>query len=137
MKLMDGMAVRGIKYVTPIPPDKATGKLKQIYDQINHDFVLAAPFTLHSSVPDLTAAVWSAERETLFHGIVPRGHKEAVVAAVAIINKCPYCIDAHTLMMQASGEDEAAGILSKQTHLQALVEWAKSTRSVKSARELQ
>lgn len=135
MKMMDTMATRGIKYVNVISPNKASGKLKQIYRQISHDFALAPPFTLHSPVPDLVAAVWSMERETMFHGFVPRGHKEAVVAAVAIINDCPYCIDAHTLMMQASDENEAAKVLSSQTgnisnaELQELIKWAKATRT--------
>jgi len=135
MKAMDNMATRGIKYVSVTTPKKASGKLKQIYDQINRDFALAPPFTLHSAVPDLVAAVWSLERETMFHGIVPRGHKEAVVAAVAIINECPYCIDAHTLMMQASDESEAVKALSSNggriadAELQRLVDWAKATRT--------
>jgi AhpD family alkylhydroperoxidase len=135
MNLMNNMAISGIKYVKVISPGKATGKLKQIYDQINHDFAVAPPFTLHSALPDLVAAVWSAERETMFHGIVPRGRKEAIVAAVAIINQCPYCIDAHTLMMQATNEGDAAKILSGQSgniadlELQQLVNWAKATRT--------
>ena len=135
MAMMDMMATHGIQYLTIEPPSKATGKLKQVYAQISRDMALAAPFTLHSSQPDLVAGVWSAERETLFHGIVPRGYKEAVAATVAVINECPYCIDAHSVMMQASDEGDAAKIVKSQSgtikdeKLQQLVDWAKASRT--------
>lgn len=129
------VATQGIQHLTVESPRKAEGKLKQIYAQINRDLTLAAPFTLHASQPDLVGAVWSAERETMFHGIVPRGYKEAVVASVAVINECPYCIDAHTVMMEASDEGDAAKIVREQSgtikdeKLQKLVDWAKASRT--------
>ena len=136
MSMMESMmATSGIHYVQATPPRQATGKLRQIYDQISHDFTLAGPFTLHSPQPDLVAAVWSAERETMFHGIVPRGHKEAVVAAVATINECPYCIDAHTMMMGAADEGAAGEVIYsgsgqiQDERIQRLVDWAKATRT--------
>lgn len=136
MRMTDMMvATQGIQHLSVESPRKAEGKLKQVYAQINHDLTLAAPFTLHASQPDLVAAVWSAERETMFHGIVPRGHKEAVVASVAVINECPYCVDAHTVMMQASDEGDAAKIVREQSgtvqdaKMQALVDWAKASRT--------
>ncbi len=133
MNIMNQMAINGIKYVEAIPPGKAKGILSQIYNQIEHDFAIAPPFTLHSAIPELVAAVWSAERETMFHGIVPRGIKESIVAAVAIINECPYCIDAHTLMMQASDEGVAAKEMTGESgkitdsKIQQLTDWAKAT----------
>lgn len=71
----------------------------------------------------------------MFHGIVPRGQKEAVVATVAVINKCPYCVGAHTLMMQGVNETAAADVIYKgdgqiqDKRTRQLVEWAKATRT--------
>jgi len=135
MAFKDRFETNNIKFLTIHKPSEATGKLKQIYAQVNHDFMLAAPFTLHAAEPDLVASVWSAERETMFYGIVPRAHKEAVVSEVAKTNHCPYCISAHTLMMQASGEEDASKIVLNNNGnvndplLQQRIEWGAATRT--------
>lgn len=71
----------------------------------------------------------------MFYGIVPRAHKEAVVSEVAKTNHCPYCISAHTLMMQASGEEDASKIVLNNNGnvndplLQQRIEWGAATRT--------
>ena len=43
-------------------------------------------------------------RESELVGNVRRDIKEAVAATVSKINKCPYCVDAHTIMLNAAGK---------------------------------
>jgi AhpD family alkylhydroperoxidase len=69
-------------------------------------------------------------------GNVPRGFKEVVAATVSKLNQCPYCVDAHTIMLKATGEHGTANAISDARYAQIsnvrihkLVEWALATRS--------
>jgi len=71
---------------------------------------------------------------------VGRDLKEAVAGAVSESNQCPYCVDVHTAMVQATtGHDAAAAIRSGQLdgiadeRMAQLVRWAAATRSPAAA----
>lgn len=49
----------GVKYVTPVPPDEADGLLAETYEQLDDEYLVAPPFTLHSPIPALFAGLWS------------------------------------------------------------------------------
>lgn len=107
-----------IKYIrqTAVPPPIAR--------QIRRDFgALVDPFVCHAPVPDLLAGVWMATRETTLCGHVPRGVKETVATAVSQLNQCPYCTDAHSIMLRAAHVDEST------PKTQRMMAWAKATRS--------
>jgi len=126
-----------IKHIQPISPASASGLLAQAYPQIKRDFgALVEPFTLHAPAPQLLVGVWMATRETELVGRVRRELKEAVAAAVSRINRCPYCVDAHTMMLHAADAHGAAAAIAggrdeqiQDPALQALVAWATATRS--------
>lgn len=128
-----------VKYVSPVAPGSAEGLVAQVYVQMKRDFgVIPEPFTLHSPVPNLLAGVWSIARETLVAGHVRRGHKEVVATAVAEINRCPWCVDAHSIACYATRERAAvqfilAGASTESPPLPGdtglLLQWALSTRS--------
>lgn len=91
-----------IKYITPVPPDAASGLLGEVYDQIRCDFgAVVEPFAVHSVSPRLLAAVWAVCRESELVGIVPREVKEAVAVTICKMNQCGYCVDAHLVMLHA------------------------------------
>jgi AhpD family alkylhydroperoxidase len=94
------------------------------------------PFIVHSSSPQLLAGYWAASRETTLAGIVPRAQKESVSPAVSKVNQCPYCVDAHTMMLMAAGNVEAAQKICKDqpdrisdVRMNSIVEWSLATRS--------
>lgn len=124
-----------IKYITTVSPTSAHGLVAELYTQIKRDFgAIVEPFSLHSLLPKLLAGVWIATRETELTGIVPRNTKEVIATAISIANKCPYCVDAHTIMLDAVGEHKASDALSKRaisgigdSKLKAIGEWALST----------
>ena len=130
-----------IKYIHSIAPAEADGIVAEIYAQIKRDFgVVVEPFLLHSTLPDLLAGVWTACRETELTGIVPRSVKEIIATTVSQTNRCPYCVDAHTIMLNAIGEHKITKSLSLSTtsgiddpKLKAISKWALSSRSQKSA----
>ncbi|NOR51601.1 MAG: alkylhydroperoxidase [Gammaproteobacteria bacterium] len=127
-----------IKYIKTKRRLDISGIVEEIYDQINSDFgAVVEPFLLHSLSPRILGGVWASCRETeLVTDIVPRKEKELVASTISQINRCPYCVDAHTIMLNAEGAHEVTGLLSTDTKtdisdpkLLALHEWALSTRT--------
>ena len=126
-----------IKHVRPVDAGSASGLVAEIYAQIKKDFgKVVEPFVLHSLVPKLLAGVWMACRETELAGRVPRHLKEAVAAAVSMTNRCPYCVDAHTIMLNASGEHNVATSISHANYAKIgdakarfLAQWASTTNA--------
>lgn len=129
-----------LKYLVPIKPSKAKGLIAQVYSQIKKDFGrIVEPFTLHSPIPKLLAGAWMVSRESELVGFVPRNIKEAVAASVSKLNQCPYCVDAHTIMMSAAGDKRTAELLTKgkydeiePSQTKKIMKWALSTLSPKS-----
>ena len=115
----------------------ARGLVGEVYRQIRQDLgIVGEPWALHSPVPTLLAGTWIAYRESLLAGRVARRDKEAVVAAVSRTNRCAYCLDSHTLILNVQGEGAVAeairtghdeGIPNPTVRLR--VEWAGATRS--------
>jgi AhpD family alkylhydroperoxidase len=102
----------GIRYLHPVSPATATGLVAAVYSQARREFGLLPPIPLHSPVPRLLAGAWCVLRETLLAGRVGRPVKEALAAEISRLNRCPFCIDAHTLMLAAAGESDAARALA-------------------------
>jgi len=111
--------------------------LAQTYPQIKRDFgALVEPFSLHAPAPRLLAGIWMATREIALVGIVRRVIKEAIAATVSQLNRCPYCVDAHTMMLHAISAHGAAAAISQENDseiqdpaIRPIIAWAKATRS--------
>jgi AhpD family alkylhydroperoxidase len=129
-----------IRYIHSVKANIAQGLVAQIYFQIKRDFAsLVEPFTLHSPSPKLLAGVWMTCRETELAGKVSREIKEAVAASISKINQCPYCVDAHTIMLNATGKRSLARLISNENYdqisdseVREIVKWALATRSPRS-----
>jgi AhpD family alkylhydroperoxidase len=125
-----------IRHLQPVSPATATGLVAEVYSQARREFGLLPPIPLHSPVPRLLAGAWCVLRETLVTGQVERPVKEALAAAISRLNRCPYCIDAHTLMLAAAGERDAARALAagkpdllRDEALREVVAWGAAHRS--------
>ncbi len=124
-----------IKYIHPISTTVAQGDIAEIYAQIKRDFGrVVEPFTLYSPVPKLLAGGWMVCRETEVVGNVSRPVKEAVAATVSMLNRCPYCVDAHTIMLASAGKGAVADAISKARFdriddhkMGAIVDWVLAT----------
>ncbi len=129
-----------VKYISPVKPSSAKGLVAGVYAQIERDFGrVVEPFLIHSPLPKLLAGAWMVCRETELVGVVPRVTKEAVAATVSQVNSCSYCVDAHTIMLNASGQGKLANAIDKAKYeeiadekLFALVQWALATTSPRS-----
>ncbi|HYK90665.1 MAG TPA: alkylhydroperoxidase [Acidobacteriota bacterium] len=126
-----------IRYVKPVRSSAARGIVAQVYREIKHEFgTLGEPLTLHSPIPDLLVGVWSAFRECLLSGQAPRELKEAVAVTVSRLNRCPYCIDAHSIMLHAAAAHSTAGAIQsnrdneiEDERMRSIVAWAAATRT--------
>ena len=126
-----------IKYIQSVGGNASDPLVLEVYDQIKRDFgKIVEPFSVHSSFPKLLARVWMASPEAESVGIVPRSYKEAVAVAVSALNSCPYCIDAHLIMLYALGEKGVADAICKGKYeqisdvkIRKLVMWTLSTLS--------
>ncbi|MEV4460643.1 carboxymuconolactone decarboxylase family protein [Microbispora sp. NPDC049633] len=98
------------RYVTPVPREAATGRVAEVYDQIARDFGMARMplFMTLSPAPDVLAPTWAVLRESLLAGQAPRAAKEVVAAGISLANKCPFCVDAHAMLLHATGEHRLA-----------------------------
>lgn len=121
-----------LRYVTPAEP--ATGRVAQVHAQVATDFGLArAPtFQTLSPAPDLMAATWALLREAVLAGDAPRTGKEVVATGVSLANRCPFCVDAHTMMLHATGDHRLAETIARgdvpadPAHARLLA-WARAT----------
>lgn len=134
-RLFSEVSMRTLRYVHPIPPARATGLLSDVCEQIDDDFVLGGPLVVHSQTPVLMAGMWMAGREiNLVTTALDRPEKEAIAAAVAVTNRCPYCVDLHTTLTHAAERHEVAAAIRTQgtvddPHWDAVIEWGLATRT--------
>jgi AhpD family alkylhydroperoxidase len=116
---------RQIKHVRAVAVEEATGLVAQVYFQLARDFQILPPATVHSCAPELLAAVWCMLRETSLAGTVPKRFKEAVAIGVSMANTCPYCVEAHSLMLGDAGASTDALLVGRGgNRLIELVRWA-------------
>jgi AhpD family alkylhydroperoxidase len=132
-----GQQTSQVKHVQAISTRAAHGRLAEIYQQIEHGFAVMPPFSLHSPAPDVLAGLWVFLAETLTaSGQVPRRYKESVATAVSQINQCPYCVDAHAMMLHGVADRTTAEALRsgntaaiQDERVRSLVNWALATRT--------
>ncbi len=124
------MSIRYIKPPGSVAGESLSGK---VLSQVRKEFgAEVETFALHRPVPELLAGTWMACRETLLAGDGSRESKELVAAAVSTINRCPYCVDAHSIMLlESSGFDYPAALTDP--YLGRIAEWASSTLKPGSA----
>jgi AhpD family alkylhydroperoxidase len=142
-EIMREPLTKTIKYVRAVSYHSARGLTAEVYHQLQTDFIPAPLVALHSPLPEVMAGVWSVLRETLMAGKVSRPYKEAVAVTVSKANECPFCVDAHTVMLRATSDHDVVNAVIHEDHdqildpqMQALVQWAGSTRISNTAAAL-
>lgn len=135
------VARRGVRYVTPVSPARATGLVAAVYDQMRREFAIVPPLTLHSPIPELLAGVWAVTREAYVVDPAGRAQREALATAVSQANSCPFCVEVHSIMARAAGgmipAEASASVfpLDPPSSADPLVAWGGATRSPRLLRE--
>jgi AhpD family alkylhydroperoxidase len=124
------------RLTTPAPPGDATGRTAEVYAQLAADFGIgrAPTFVALSAAPDLLAATWAMLRESLLAGRASRTDKELVALGVSAANRCPFCVEAHTVLLHATGDHRLAETVARggtpdDPGQAALVAWGRATRT--------
>jgi AhpD family alkylhydroperoxidase len=130
--LFDTVAPRQVRYIRPPDHAGAKGLARAAIDQMDREFVVGPPITIHISNPELMTGIWSAARECLAAGKDHRPRGEVIAATVSRMNSCPYCFDIHTSMLHSWNRHKAAESAWQNTafsdpELRAAAEWAAAT----------
>lgn len=123
------------RYTEPLPPRSATGRVAEAYEQMARDFGIDRPptFVVLSSVPEILTAAWALMRESLIAGAGSRTGKQLAALGVSRANRCPFCVDAHTMLLHATGDHALAESLARgerprnEQHARVLA-WGEATR---------
>jgi|TARA_R110002096_G_scaffold416576_2_gene619317 uncharacterized peroxidase-related enzyme len=99
-------------WITTIPYEDATGKLKKLYDRVkgpdnNVDNIMMA----HSLRPHTMEAHMAMYKRVLHHTAneIPKAFLECIGVYVSILNKCSYCVDHHYAgMARLLGDEDRA-----------------------------
>ncbi|WP_369250178.1 carboxymuconolactone decarboxylase family protein [Streptomyces sp. R41] len=124
------------RYTTPPPPKSATGVTAAVYAQLAEDFGIerATTFVVLSSAPEIMAAAWALMRESLIAGGGDRTGKELAALGVSEANRCPFCVDAHTMLLHATGDHSLAEAMVRgetpadERHARVLA-WGRASRT--------
>jgi uncharacterized peroxidase-related enzyme len=134
--------VVAVKYVNIVSPAQAEGPVKDIYKQARREMgLLPEAVTMFSPAPQISIASWAMFRELMIAtGHAPKADREAVAAVVSRQNSCPYCVDAHTIMLYGAGSGKfatqlLAGVPAGQLEpsLRPLAEWAEHSATEATA----
>ena len=93
-----------------ISEQEATGKVKEVYEQIQEAFGLPFVPNLFKAMahnPDLLEANWRRVGTIMGRGRLDRKTKEMIAVAVSATNNCEYCINAHTAALKRMGVTDA------------------------------
>ncbi|HWF10867.1 MAG TPA: hypothetical protein VG297_20505 [Bryobacteraceae bacterium] len=113
MRLLDRIlyykvAPRQIRYLKSIDYGAAAGLAGAVMQQMETDFLVGPPLTVHMPHPELMAGLWSLCRECLAARCIPRTSGDVIAGTVSRLNECPYCFSIHTSMLHSFDAPELA-----------------------------
>jgi AhpD family alkylhydroperoxidase len=103
------------RHTQPPSPKSATGRTAEVFEQIAVDFGIERPRPSWSCPPrpNSSPPAWALMRESLIAGDGSRTGKELAALGVSLANKCPFCADAHTVLLHATGDHALAEHLAR------------------------
>jgi len=113
-----------------VSEEEATGKVKEIYDEIMASRGLAHVPNFWKAIavnPDYLEVTWNNLKTVMRPGKLDRMTKEAIAVAVSATNNCDYCLYSHTDALRALGLDDE-GILE----VMAVVDFFNGSNAVAS-----
>ena len=93
----------------PIEENEATGKVKQVYDDIKSSrHITEVPnfWRMLANDPNELERSWNSLKQVMKKGALDHVTKELIYVAVSITNGCEYCIKSHSLAAKKKGATE-------------------------------
>ncbi|MBU2588177.1 MAG: carboxymuconolactone decarboxylase family protein [Alphaproteobacteria bacterium] len=137
MSFIQTMTGGSVRYLEPVKRTQAKGLLAQTYEAIEREFALVPPLTIQSACPEVLAGLWIAFREVFVVDPDHRTEREIVSAGISQVNECPYCVEVHSAMLDATGDHGLAMAIrsdGREADENAVLQWAKATLTPGDAR---
>ncbi len=110
-------------WIETVAEDEATGEVEEAYKDIKAAFGRPSPaFIVMSMNPAYLTDMWRLHSTIMAEGRLDRMEKEAIALAVSAINKCSYCVWAHSNRLKAWGMDREVVDQLVQDPSQAVIE---------------
>ena len=93
----------------PISESDATGKVKEIFDEIRQRRGLAEVPLFWRTIavnPDYLEATWNKLKVVMAPSRIDRKTKEMIAVAISATNNCDYCLRSHTDALRDLGVDD-------------------------------
>ena len=90
----------------PIEENEATGKVKEVYDDIKSSrHITEVPnfWRMLANDPDELERSWNSLKQVMKKGALDHITKELIYVAVSITNGCEYCIRSHSFAAKKKG----------------------------------
>ena len=90
----------------PIKENEATGKVKEVYDDIKSSrHITEVPnfWRMLANDPEELERTWNSLKQIMKKGALDHVTKELIYVAVSITNGCEYCIRSHSLAAKKKG----------------------------------
>ena len=90
----------------PIEEDEATGKVKEVYDDIKSSrHITEVPnfWRMLANDPNELERSWNSLKQVMKKGALDHVTKELIYVAVSITNGCEYCIRSHSFAAKKKG----------------------------------
>ena len=90
----------------PIEANEATGKVKEIYDEIKSVRQITEVPNFWKSLannPETLERTWTSLKQVMKKGALDPVVKELIYVAVSVTNGCEYCIKSHSLAAKKKG----------------------------------
>ena len=90
----------------PIEENEATGKVKEVYDDIKssrHITEVQNFWRMLANDPDELERSWNSLKQVMKKGALDHVTKELIYVAVSITNGCEYCIRSHSFAAKKKG----------------------------------
>ncbi len=116
--------------VSYVSEEEATGKVKEIYEEIKATRGLAAVPNFWKAIagnPAYLEVTWNNLKTVMKPGKLDRVTKEIIAVAVSATNNCEYCLHSHTDALRALGLDDEALL-----ELMAVVDFFNGSNAVPS-----
>ncbi len=116
--------------VSYVSEEEATGKVKEIYEEIKATRGLAEVPNFWKAIagnPAYLEVTWNNLKTVMAPGKLDRVTKEIIAVAVSATNNCEYCLHSHTDALRALGLDDEAIL-----ELMAVVDFFNGSNAVAS-----
>lgn len=122
---------KGIQMIQLLSEEQATGKAKEVYEDIKQTFGMVPNLfkVMGAADPDWLAMNWQREKAIMIEdGPLDRKTRELIAMSVSIINNCEYCSLAHEAMAGSLGTSKA-----EINHAKQVIELFASFNAIVSA----